>query len=308
MKLTILSLLFLVSSLFGETESYHFINVPYGTFLYESPQLNKSIFIPSFSKIEILEESEQNQGFIFLYDKRKKVKYKTKIGYIPSAYIGTYNIIWKKESPDKSKSFEIISPYKNCDCNRYGGYIDSCFLEIISLKSNSLIKRIGNEKQGSCENHYWTRVNDWFNEEELLASAHGDGDAGSGGTWSFAEEKINWSTGKITTLYKVNQMNCLNPNAKEGYSILYQVNASNKIHILFDNKIYSAQTPIIEFSSFKFTLDEKIDAFDCKLDFKKLKPINSNSVILYKEAKNQITYDIDGMFRFYYKGKEIGAK
>ena len=211
MKLTILSLLFLVSSLFGETESYHFINVPYGTFLYESPQLNKSIFIPSFSRIEILEESEQNQGFIFLYDKRKKVKYKTKIGYIPSAYIGTYNIIWKKESPDKSKSFEIISPYKNCDCNRYGGYIDSCFLEIISLKSNSLIKRIGNEKQGSCENHYWTRVNDWFNEEELLASAHGDGDAGSGGTWSFAEEKINCVTRDPSLQIQKQRVNSYSP-------------------------------------------------------------------------------------------------
>lgn len=305
MKLKILSFLFLTISLFSEPLPYYFINVPYGTSIFEISS-NREVFIPSFSRIEILEESEEDQKINFLpFDSGKKVKYNGKIGYIPSSYIGTYNIISKKESPDKSKYFEIISPYKICGCNRYGGYIDSCFMEITSAKTNSLIKRIGNEKRAGCEKHFWSRTKNWFNEEELLAPTHGDGDSGSGGLWNFAVEKINWGTGKTTTLYRVDQMNCVNPEANDRYTILYQVTSSSKIYLLYDSKLYSTQTPIIQHSSFKYKYDESIGAYDCKLDFKKFKPIDSESIVIYKEAKNRISFDIYAMFRYYYKEKEI---
>ncbi len=75
MKRFILIFLYISVALFSEPQPYHFINLPYGTFLFELPK-------------------------------------------------------WR----------ETISPYKNCDCNMYDGYIHSCFMEISSTKTSELFK------------------------------------------------------------------------------------------------------------------------------------------------------------------------
>ncbi|HMV45014.1 MAG TPA: hypothetical protein PKL30_09470 [Leptospiraceae bacterium] len=306
----IIFLLFFPNSVFSDP--YYFINVPYGVFTTsfnsnnngsKSTEMTESFFIPSFSRVEI-RETKKDETNLFSYDSALKIRYNNKIGFLPKSYIGTYNVINKKESPDRSKYFEIISPYKNCDCNRYTGYIDSCFMEIRS-KNSKLIQRIGNDKQKACRNHYWTRVKDWFNENDLLMDGYGDGDAGSGGTWSFAKEKVNWSTGKINELYTVNQLNCKDSEAKDGYSILFQVESSKNFYILWKEKLYRVDAPIIRFGSFKFKLMEEMDAYDCKIDFKKMKPIQESSITIYKEGKNSISYNNQGEFNFFYNGKEI---
>ncbi|MBP9885163.1 MAG: hypothetical protein KBF93_02630 [Leptospiraceae bacterium] len=83
---------------------------------------------------------------------------------------------------------------------------------------------------------------------------------------------------------------------------LTELRSFNKIFIYWEEKIYESKVPIFN-SSIRY--DREADAYDCKLNFKKMKPINSESVIIYKEAKNQISYDIHGTFRYYYNGKEI---
>ncbi len=271
MKRVILILFFISPTLFSEPQSYHFINVPYGIFLFELPKGRETIFIPSFSRIEILEEVEPVpiQNLPIRYDSNKKIKYKDKIGYIPKSYIGTYNIISREESPDKSKYFEIISPYKNCDCNMYEGYIHSCFMEISSSKNSKLIKRIGNEKQKPCWDHYWRRAMGWFNEEEILVDGFSDGDAGGGDRWDSSKEKVNYTTGKNTQLYTYIHLSCKS-DVDNSKIPLTELRSFNKIFIYWEEKIYESKVPVFT-SSIKY--DREADAYACKIKVKKMKAL-----------------------------------
>lgn len=294
----IIFLLFFPNSVFSDP--YYFINVPYGTFLYETPNGREDIFIPSFSRIDVFEEEKPNLEIGIYYDSYKKIKFKNKIGFIPNSYIGTYNIFSRVESPDKSKYFEIISPYKNCNCNMYEGYIHSCFMEISSSKNSTLIKRIGNEKKKYCWDHYWRRATDWFNENELLVEGFNDGDAGGGDRWNYSMEKVNLSTEKLTNLFTYRHLSCKSSEANTKLPA-FELTTFDKIFIHIEGKLYQVKFRLIDLS---FKYDQEANAYDCKYDLKKMKLV-SKEIILYRDRQNQVLLTPKGDIKFFYNGKEI---
>ncbi len=69
------------------------------------------------------------------------------------------------------------------------------------------------------------------------------GDAGTGDRWNSSKEKVNWSTGKVTQLYKYIHLSCKSEEINTKIP-LTELHTFNKIFIYWQEDVYQAKVPV----------------------------------------------------------------